>query len=229
MVSWRVLLFLFGFLPFRQALESRAALNLAENLFLVILIQYSGLSWTSCAIILVFFFGSAFFQLQAEYFNWDQETKSKCTRADQLSDISKTQESRCPPSAVTSENHDLKASIFKDEEISKLTDEWSNERAIYGKATMYPCSLRHLRVGGGFKDDYTHSYLYIGIPVGLHASYSPLLSVDSPTESRPWYNKTVFGIRSHVQFYRGGETLSLREKLDEFLLSVVRYQTHSDQ
>ncbi|KAJ5898760.1 DUF1365-domain-containing protein [Penicillium taxi] len=85
---------------------------------------------------------------------------------------------------------------------------------------MYPCVLRHIRLApSGFKDEFSHTYLYIGVPIGLRACYSPLISVDSPPESRAWYNKAFFSIRPQDNLFRGGAALSLAQKLEEFLLT----------
>jgi hypothetical protein len=80
---------------------------------------------------------------------------------------------------------------------------------------MYPSVLRHIRIAGGFKDDFSHSYLYIGVPVGIHATYSPMISMD-----RPSY-KVLWNIRPQDQAIRGGKDLTLSHKLEEFLRTQV--------
>lgn len=221
MASWGVLLPLFGTLAFRQVLERQTALNLLENAFHLALIQYAGFSWAICPLILAFFLASAFLQTQIEYFNWDQQTKSQCTRAVQLNCMSSAQDAQCPSFATSRNGLDPKLSVSQGKDHHVLNEEPTSSLSVYGKVTMYPCVLRHIRLAGGFKDDFAHTYLYIGVPLGLRECYSPLLSVDSPPDSRPWYNKAFFSIRPEDQFLRGGASLSLSQKLKEFLLLDV--------
>jgi hypothetical protein len=93
---------------------------------------------------------------------------------------------------------------------------------LHGAPLMYQCDLSHRRFSP-FKDYFRHSYLYIGIPVGLSGSYPPLLRVDDvhePNKPTLW-NKSWFSIRPQDQAFRGGVNSSLRGKLDEFLRSEV--------
>lgn len=221
MASWVVLLSLLLALTFRQTLERQTVLNLAENVFLIALTQYTSLSWAICPVILAFFLASAFLQTQVEYFNWDQQTKSQCTRGAQLTCMSKTEDAQCPSFTPSSEGPDSKSTILEDKDNAVSDGSSAESLSVYGKVTMYPCVLRHIRLAGGFKDDFAHSYLYIGVPLGLRECYSPLLSVDSPPDSRPWYNKAFFSIRPEDQFLRGGASLSISQKLKEFLLLDV--------
>lgn len=89
-----------------------------------------------------------------------------------------------------------------------------NRNDLHGKLTMFPCILRHIR-RKAFKDDFQHKYLYIGVPVGLHADYAPLISVDYPS----W--RSAFSIRPQDQLIRGGIHLTLAQKLREFLEEQV--------
>ena len=197
-----------------------------ENLLLVFLIQTGSRSWMSYLISLAFFVASAFWQTQLEYFNWDQKTKSQCTRAAQMKCISQGDGAICPEGLATSRPQVSESAVSKETRPEAYVSPSENP-SIYGKVTMYPCVLRHIRLAGGFKDDFAHTYLYIGVPLGLRTCYPPLLSVDSPPESRPWYNKAFFSIRPQDQFLRGGAGLSLVQKLHEFLLLEVCAYGHS--
>lgn len=97
----------------------------------------------------------------------------------------------------------------RSESSSRSTD-------LHGGTILHPCVLRHIR-RSGFKDDFSHSYLYVGVPVGLHASYVPLISVDQPS------SKVLFSIRPQHQALRGGVHMSLAEKLEEYLISQVSF------
>jgi hypothetical protein len=97
-----------------------------------------------------------------------------------------------------------------------------HQSKLHGAPMMYQCDLSHRRFSP-FQDYFRHSYLYIGIPVGLRASYPPLLRVDDGHElknSSPW-DKSWFSIRPQDQAFRGGVDASLRDKLDDFLRSEV--------
>lgn len=80
---------------------------------------------------------------------------------------------------------------------------------------MFPCTLRHIR-RSAFKDSFSHSYLYVGVPVDLGATFAPLLSVGKSS----W--KTWFSIRPQDQALRGGGDLSLEQKLEEYLVTHVK-------
>jgi hypothetical protein len=97
-----------------------------------------------------------------------------------------------------------------------------DQSKLHGAPMMYQCDLSHRRFSP-FKDYFRHSYLYIGIPVGLRASYPPLLRVDDGRElkSSTLWDKSWFSIRPQDQAFRGGVNASLRNKLDEFLRSEV--------
>lgn len=92
--------------------------------------------------------------------------------------------------------------------------ESSTPADLHGSPLMFPCILRHIR-RTAFKDDFQHSYLYIGIPIGISACYSPLISIDHPSP------KAVFSIRPQDQLLRGGIHMSLRQKLEEYLETQV--------
>lgn len=225
-MAWS-LLPLFASPALRLTLERIAMLNLMENLFLIFLIQYGPQSWLSYLITLVFFLASAFWQTQMEYFNWDQKAKGQCTRAIQMGCIANGEGSFCPAGAAPSKSQDVQSIVPKDKSQSKQFAPSSETPAIYGKVTLYPCVLRHIRLSGGFKDDFAHTYLYIGVPLGIRECYPPLLSVDSPPESRPWYRKAFFSMRPQDQFLRGGAGLSITQKLHEFLILEVRISVQS--
>lgn len=104
--------------------------------------------------------------------------------------------------------------ILIDTRQSKDADAPFNPNDLHGRLTMYPCTLRHIR-RTAFKDDFQHKYLYIGVPVGLHADYAPLISVDYPS----WMS--IFSIRPQDQLVRGGIHLTLAQKLREFIEEQV--------
>ncbi len=87
---------------------------------------------------------------------------------------------------------------------------------------LFPTDLRHRRIAP-FKDAFRHSYLYCGMPVGLHACYSPILCVDQPADSTSnWpFRKAWFSLRAEDHAIRGGPHLTMSQKLREFLLSEV--------
>ena len=89
---------------------------------------------------------------------------------------------------------------------------------LHGKPMMFPCTLRHIR-RKAFKDDFQHKYLYIGVPIGLHADYAPLISIDSPS----WCS--VFSIRPQDQLIRGGIHLTLSQKLKEYIVEQVKMKS----
>jgi hypothetical protein len=74
-------------------------------------------------------------------------------------------------------------------------------------------------------NDYHHSYLYVGFPVGLRACYSPLITVEPPSRPRSLLpiKKALFSIRPGDHPFKGGANLSMTQKLEEFLLSEVGY------
>ena len=91
----------------------------------------------------------------------------------------------------------------------------SGTQALHGNPIFFPSTLRHMRKSG-FKDDFQHSYLYVGVPVGLHARYGPFLSVDEPLGKA-----AIFSIQARDQALRGGSRMTLPQKLKEYLKSQV--------
>lgn len=118
-----------------------------------------------------------------------------------------------------------------DESGGKSTLEIGGEmvepKELYGKPILFPCHLRHRRITP-FKDSFRHSYLYVGIPVGLRACYSPILSIDLPygRKSKWPFRRAWFNIRAQDHAIRGGAHMTMAQKLREYLLSEVSVQVY---
>ena len=216
---WQIILALLVSLAFRLLLEKKAVLAVAENLLLIALSQYSDLSWATFLTIVAIFLASAFCQMELEYAGSSQRAGA-CDAS--LGGTAKPRSRSC----LARTNHlERQESYYCDQEkaqVAKVNDNPPGARALHGQVTMFPCDLRHLRQSG-FKDNYHHSYLYVGSPVGLSACYSPLVTVEP--RNRPGsllpMKKAWFSIRPEDHGFNGGADRSLAYKLEEFLLSQV--------
>ncbi len=104
------------------------------------------------------------------------------------------------------------------------TEKDEEPKELHGTPMLFTCDLRHKRIAP-FKDAFRHSYLYCGMPVGLHATYSPLVSLDDPVDpASKWpFRKAWFSLRAEDHAIRGGAQMTMAQKLREFLLSEVRH------
>lgn len=220
MAPWYILSPLLLSLVVRLVLERRVALALAENLLLIASIQYAELSWVKVVVIAAIFVASAFLQTQLEYLDSAQDTYS---HAAPLQCAANSRVSGCPAHTSRDQKRYLNYRTSRGAQVPNVTGNSQAEKTFHGRAAMFPCDLRHLR-RSGFKDNYHHSYLYVGYPVGLRACYSPLITVEPPF--RPGFllpiKKAWFSIRPEDHAFNGGANLSMTEKLEEFLLSEVR-------
>ena len=194
---------------------------LAENLLLITSTRHAKLSGATVLVILAICVAFAFWQIQLEYFDWVQDT---CSRTAPLRCVAKSWSSGCSAHTI---RHQTKGSNYRtsqEAEVAKSNDSPQTEKAFHGRVTMFPCDLRHLR-RSGFKDDYHHSYLYVGYPVGFRACYQPLITVEPPF--RPGFllpcKKAWFSIRPEDHAFNGDANLSMTQKLEEFLLSEVGF------
>ncbi|KAJ5300212.1 hypothetical protein N7508_007455 [Penicillium antarcticum] len=219
MAPWQVPPPLLLSLVFRLVLEKRVALALAENLLLIGLIQRAELSWTTILVIVTVFVASAFFQTQSEYAGSVQSTDSGTAPRGcpvKIWDSS----SGCRTDTLRQWNQKSNYGPLRKAQVPESDGDLHAGKAFHGRVTMFPCDLRHLR-RSGFKNDYHHSYLYVGYPVGLRACYSPLVTVEPPFRPRFLLptKKAWFRIRPEDHAFNGGANLSMTQKLEEFLLS----------
>ncbi|KAJ6127768.1 hypothetical protein N7471_008985 [Penicillium samsonianum] len=212
MTPWHILSPVLLSLVFRLQLERRVALALGENLLLIVSTQYAERSWITVLIVTAIFVTSAFLKTQLEYRDSVQDTHSNA--APRGCPV-KIWDSGCPVQIFRHQIEDSSNCIPQEARVPK-----NNGDSQIKKSFLFPCDLRHLR-RSGFKDDYHHSYLYVGYPVGLRASYSPLVTVEPPFRPRSLLPvKTAwFGIRPEDHAFNGDVNLSMTQKLEEFLLS----------
>lgn len=188
---------------FRQVLERRISLSSTELVIQIVLVRWAGLNLLTCAATLTAFLFLAFCQTKAEYWDISQN----------LREIEASREaSRAPTGSGLGRRRLAKQAPSSDDGTQEAPIELER---LHGRPIMYPSVLRHIRMTGGFKDDFSHSYLYIGVPVGIHATYSPMISMD-----RPSY-KVLWNIRPQDQAIRGGKDLTLSHKLEECLRAQV--------
>lgn len=216
MAPWHILSPVLLSLVSRLQLERRVALALGENLLLTVSTQYADRSWITVLIVTAIFVTSAFLKTQLEYRDSVQDTHSNA--APRGCPV-KTWDSGCPVQIFRHQIEDSSNCIPQEARVLK-----NNGDSQIEKSFLFPCDLRHLR-RSGFKDHYHHSYLYVGYPVGLRASYSPLVTVEPPFRPRSLLPvKTAwFGIRPEDHAFNGDVNLSMTQKLEEFLLSEVGY------
>jgi hypothetical protein len=228
----------------RFSVEGNTKILLVENIFLAILVLWIPTFWVSAVIALASFFVLAFCGTRAEY----QNAKGKAREINPRSTITETKElstkitptwhpqklpsgdGMCPVAALkfplfpkVSPLHSRHTTKENEREKSCVILAAEDEpKELHGKAILFPCYLRHRRVSP-FRDNFNHSYLYCGIPVGLHASYSPILRVDmpEPQESRWPFSKAWFNLRAQDHGIRGGAHMTMSQKLREFLLFEV--------
>ncbi len=131
-------------------------------------------------------------------------------------------ETRCCSKEVLQMGNSPNASMSKG-----CSRDQSEPKELHGKPIIYPCDVSHTRTSP-FKDKFLLSTLYCGIPVGLHACYSPILSVDEqPHLATGWQlPRAWFNMRSQDFASRGQSHLSVSQKLREYLLGEVGVPRH---
>lgn len=209
---------LIPFLALRLDLEGPKVLVLVENLLLIIAIELAEVSWCTAFTTLAFFVASAFCQIQVEYYN-------------STSKIGETVSTNCPcygaqnisASAACDSRNNSTCKSRRNGQFQPNNKDLPTLEPLHGRVTLFPCDLRHLR-RSSFKDDYHHSYLYVGTPVGSNSVYSPLISVEPQRYPRSFLpmRKAWFSVRPEDHGFNGGKNLSMDQKLKEFLVSEVR-------
>lgn len=221
MTFWRTLSAILLSLVLRLFLERKTVMALTESLLLFVLIQSSRHYHIPFIVVLSIFVTSAFCQTEIEYYDSVQEKKTCDTLP---SCTTKSRNGGCPARSSGLKRKSQHYCKPQKAQSLKVNERPEATKALHGRVTMFPCDLRHLR-RSGFKDDYHHSYLYAGYPVGLSASYGPLITVEPPV--RPGYllplKRAWFSIRPEDHGFNGGANRSMTQKLEEFLLSEVSH------
>lgn len=218
MENWDLTTLLISFLVLRLALEGPTTLVLVENLLLIIAIELAEVSWCTAFVTLTFFVASAFCQVQFEYHNSTSKlrdtasTNCACYGAQNIT-----------ASAVCDSRNNSTCNSRRIGQFQPSNKDLPTLEPLHGRVTLFPCDLRHLR-RSSFKDDYHHSYLYVGTPVGSNSVYSPLVNVEPQRYPRSFLpmRKAWFSVRPEDHGFNGGKNLSMNQKLKEFLLSEVR-------
>jgi hypothetical protein len=211
---------------------------LTDNLLLIIFAQWIPSLWTSLVISLFMYIGLAFYETRAEYMDFKGNVRENVTNNSE--DPISSPLTSCPitpslkfgmcpvksfglPGSTGRNPHTLENITAKEEKVPDgFCKETNDPQDLYGKPLLFPCELRHKRINP-FKDRFQHSYLYVGVPIGLHATYSPILAIDHPEASKSnWpFREAWFNIRAQDHAIRGGSHMTLSQKLTEYLLSVV--------
>ncbi|PLB46104.1 hypothetical protein P170DRAFT_365352 [Aspergillus steynii IBT 23096] len=93
----------------------------------------------------------------------------------------------------------------------KLTSVAGTEVSVLGKPLLFPITLTHNR-RSPIWNRFSHSVLFVGVPVGIKCQIGKLLSIDADETISSW-----FTVDSKRYLHRGDDHLGLREKLDVFL------------
>lgn len=232
----------------RVVLEERRIAQLAENLVLVALTQCMFSFWSTLLFAVSAFIGLAFYETRIEYNSpkdnvreLDPEVEASIEKINVAQSPDELQAlhydlpldakpEMCPinfksfklpgstPNISRSSVQGLDRSVRKN--LQGFCPETTDLTELNGKPMLFPCHLRHRRVAP-FKDNFQHSYLYAGTPVGLHATYSPLYSIDDPPNAKRWPLGGWFNFRAQDHAIRGGAHMTLSQKLREFLVSEV--------
>jgi len=230
--------------------EERRIAMLADNVTLVLFTHFMLSFWPSLLLVVSAFIGLAFYETRVEYGNpkgnvreLGPETSNGKEGIPLEADGIPTTHSSLPPDASpamcpinptsfnlfrsTANNSDSLAQNREGvipENIQGFGPETTDLTNLHGKPILFPCHLRHRRVSP-FKDNFQHSYLYAGAPVGLHNTYRPIYSIDDPPKPNSWLPGGWFNFRAQDHAIRGGTNLTLSQKLREFLLSEVSLST----
>jgi hypothetical protein len=214
---------------------------LADNLLIVLFVQWMPSLWTAFSLSLSLFIGLAFHETREEYMCSKGNVRENAheisaehitfsSSAISHPSTSNLKSNMCPVKSFGISG--LKANTFHlSQHLAASAErkipngfckETNNLQELYGKPLLFPCNLRHRRITP-FKDSFRHSYLYVGMPVGLHATYSPIISVDQPQGSRSkWpFREEWFNLKAEDHAIRGGAHMTMSQKMTEYLLSVV--------
>jgi len=202
----------------RYPLERDPVAFLVDHAVLAICTVWMHSGWVQVLFSLVSFLALAFHQSGAEFTGPeedDREEHGMCPIFGRKPSVPQTSSGSSPPPdhpPLTSHSTEFWHSPGSHDE----------PRELHGSPTLFPCDLRHKRIGP-FRDAFRQAYLYCGIPVGLHACYSPILCVDQPTDtSSKWpFRKAWFSMRAENRAIRGGAHMTMAQKLREFLLFEV--------
>lgn len=203
----------------RLAVERRPASAFSENFLLITLWQAGLAFWGNAWISWVFLAGIATWQTQNEYRDTTRKCKSERT---ELSCTALSRSVQFPAKKRFDQKGETNTDVQNSSPSCRGTCEPQIEKKLHGRVTMFPCDLRHLR-RSGFKDDYHHSYLYVGCPVGLSVCHSPLIHIQPQKSCKALFpsKRAWFGVRPEDHAFNGGSNMTLAEKLEEFLLSEV--------
>ncbi|KAH8646865.1 hypothetical protein BX600DRAFT_156434 [Xylariales sp. PMI_506] len=222
----------------RSLVEQDIPSLLLDNLLLALLLTWKPSTWTIISLSLALFLGLASFEHRAEHMHSkynDRELNPATatnsshhppndTKRAQLHTLN-SNAGLCPVSMSTLfglGSHSTTQPIPSGEEkiIEGSTDYGREPKELHGQPILFPCHLRHRRMTQ-FKDNFNHSYLYCGIPVGLHACYSPILCVDQvPDPKSKWpFQRAWFSLRPQDHLIRGAKHMTMSQKLREFLIS----------
>ncbi|KAJ5902025.1 hypothetical protein N7495_002553 [Penicillium taxi] len=119
--------------------------------------------------------------------------------------------------------------LFASRQLTSLSDE---SQEVLGKPLLFPVNFNHRRFTPT-KDRFRNRYLAVGVPVGLRCRIGNLLAIDDssldvslpPGDFEMKWNRILshlscwFSVDSTRFLHRGDHGLSLREKLDQYLLS----------
>lgn len=208
----------------RYPVENDPVAFLVDHAVLAICTAWIPSGWVNIPFSLLFFLALAFYQTRSEFTRPeenDREEHGMCPVLSRKPGVSQTSSGASTPPG----HPPLGARSTRFRDLSGSHDE---PRELHGSPTLFPCDLRHKRIAP-FQDAFRHAYLYCGVPVGLHACYSPILSVDQPMDtSSNWpFRKTWFSMRAEDQLIRGGAHMTMAQKLREFLLSEVSLRSAS--
>jgi len=202
----------------RYSVDQDLVSLIVDHAVLVLCITWMPSAWAAVPFSFVVFLALSFYQSRAEYMrpedNHREEHNLLCPILSGVSSQTVSGRLPTPPPG----HPDVARST-----VSRNTPEKDDElKELHGTPMLFPCDLRHRRIAP-FKDGFRHSYLYCGTPVGLHATYSPLLSIDDPADpASKWpFPKAWFSLRAEDHAIRGGAQMTMAQKLREFLLSEV--------
>lgn len=208
----------------RLGMQGGVKLALTETILVFGCTKVPELSPTTYLVLVLIFLLFAFCQTQNEYLQSLQDAYMRDPRP-QSKKLPRNSGLNLPIVRQKNHSHDF---LRKNAPVPQKKGNHQVDQTRHGRVMMFACNLRHLR-RSGFKDDYHHSYLYVGYPIGLSACYSPLITVEPrmrPGSLRP-FKRSWFSIRPEDHAFNGGPGLSMRQKLDEFLESQVSSERSS--
>jgi hypothetical protein len=227
----------------RVLVEDNLTALLADNLLVVVLVQWMPPLWTTLIIALTTCIGLAFYETRAECMNHTSNFREISPNHKSFSSATNGLEashSRHSPSGGKTGMCPIKS--FQPLGLTENTSrplpnesagrhahgfcrETEEKKELHGKPILFPCHLSHRRIAP-FRDGFPYSYLYVGMPVGLHACYCPILCVDQPHDPKSkWpFRRAWFNIRAQDHAIREGAHMTMAQKLREYLLSEVSVQ-----